>query len=59
MIIQKMTLLTFISNQIEYQKGMDGVSGFLNHLTYYAVLRGEMQILLSHFLYSLCVIYWR
>ena len=26
-----MTLLTFISNQIEYQKGMDGVSGFMNH----------------------------
>ena len=34
MIIQKMTLLTFISNQIEYQKGIDGISGFLNHLTY-------------------------
>ena len=34
MIIQKMTLLTFISNQIEYQKGIDEISGFLNHLTY-------------------------
>ena len=32
-----MTLLTFISNQIEYQKGMDGVSGFLNHLMYYVL----------------------
>ena len=58
MIIQKMTLLTFISNQIEYQKGIDEISGFLNHLTY-SVLRGEMQILLSHFLYSVCVIYSR
>lgn len=37
MIIQKMTLLTFISNQIEYQKGIDGISGFLNHLTYYHI----------------------
>ena len=34
MICQKMTLLTFISNQIEYQKRMDGVSGFMNHLMY-------------------------
>ena len=43
MIIQKMTLLTFISNQIEYQKGMDGVSGFLNHHSDFQLCRTKRR----------------